>query len=288
MTFLGSPEFKDSGGLIMIQNTNNVILDHLIIDGNRGSRVNSYSWKMCQSGQNTYGFNMYINQCTSCSFLNSISENAVCGSGAVWDGPGAEIINSHFQHNGDHFSTNLWSDGLTLLHADSNDRKTIVTGNSFIDNSDVDFICGGASNALLSGNTISHSAQPSFAGMMLDNFNGGTPGNFIGTIIANNSINCESCTYGLNLGPKGWYDSPNIFGGNVTGNHMAGAIFLLNIDGGGTAQYPMVVYGNTFGAVDAVPKCGITGTKFVVCGNSIVSILDPPPTSRACLNNCHK
>jgi len=288
MTLLGSFELKSSGGLLMIQNTNNVILDHIIIDGNRASRVNSNAWTLCQGGQNTYGFNMEINQCTSCSFLNSISQNSVCGSGLVWNGPGAQIMNNYFQHNGDHFSTNLWSDGLTLLQADSNNRQTIVTGNIFIDNSDVDFICGGATNALFHSNEISHSSQPSFAGMMLDNFDGSTPGNFVGSIISNNSINCYGCTYGLNLGPKGWYNSPNIIGGNVTQNYITSAIFLLNIDGGGTAQYPMAVYANSFGTVYSVSKCGIVGTQFVVCGNSVLSVLDPHPTSTACLNNCHK
>jgi len=186
----------------------------------------------------------------------------------------------------------MWSDGLTLLHADSImdngalKRQTIIMGSVFEDNSDVDFVTGGARYAQIEGNQVIHSSQPSFAGIMLDNFDNSQPGDYTGATLTQNRVQCSGCTYGINLGPHGWYMSKNIIGGNVTGNHIEGAIFLLNVDGAGTQQNPISVYDNTFGPQNSVNKCGHMSTQFVVCPQSVVRPMGSP-TLQVCLDGCH-
>ncbi len=41
-----------------------------------------------------------------------------------------------------------------------------------------------------------------------------------------------------------WYESANTIGGTVSGNTVAGAAINLNVDGGGTADAPVVVTDN--------------------------------------------
>jgi hypothetical protein len=42
---------------------------------------------------------------------------------------------------------------------------------------------------------------------MLDNFNGGTKGNYTDLTLANNTVDCASqqCEYGMQFGPGSWY-----------------------------------------------------------------------------------
>src|SRR5262249_32009968 len=147
-------------------------------------------------------------------------------------GDNATIEGNVFYQNGDHNTHNMWSDGLTLLRSNG----AAVRNNRFVDNSDVDFICGGAENATLEGNAVSQILQASFAGIMLDNFNGATPGKFGNTALKGNSVNCTNqlCDFGIELGPHPWYQSANIEGGSVTGNSVAGAKIQINAEGAGT------------------------------------------------------
>jgi len=172
---LGSSEFNvPAGGLLFISNTYNVTIDHLIIDGNRQNRGASAAAQQCVAGLPRYGFNLVVSNCTNCTLINSQSINTLCGSSCEWRGAGAFIAENVFKANGDYFAAptrSMWADGLTLLDGGNNtNRPTIVANNSFSDNSNIDFVCGGAAGALFTNNVITHQVQPAFAGMMWDKY----------------------------------------------------------------------------------------------------------------------
>jgi hypothetical protein len=192
-------------------------------------------------------------------------------------------------HNGDHFTKNLWSDGLTMNSAPG----ASVSGTLFLDNSDVNFIIGGGPNAQVTGNRVVLRQNQAFAGMMMDNFNGATSGDFTGAVVSSNSIECNGrCHYGLEVGPHPWYQSANIFGGSVVGNTVGGAGICINADGAGTVAAPVVVHGNTVSGFVAGMQflCGkiCPGSLFNVAPDSVVDRqgdTNPPATSFA-WNDC--
>ena len=208
--------------------------------------------------------------CASCSFIGSASINALCGTAIEWTGDDATITNSAFTGNGDHSHRNMWADGLTLLLSD----RARVIGNRFDDNSDVSFISGGARDAVFRDNTFHQTLQTTFAGFMMDNFNGGTSGEFAGTVVSGNQIDCTTrrCDFGIEIGPHAWYLSANTRGGTVTGNIVYGAKQGLNIEGGGTTAAPVRVFGNTV--------TGSGGTASFNCGSRTTSNVNISSDSR--------
>ena len=165
----------------------------------------------------------------------------------------------------------MWSDGLTLLR--SNDA--VVTGNHFEDNSDVDLIFGGGTNAVVSDNNVVHQGHPTYAGIMLDNFNNTTPGDFTGTVVTGNTVECgaQLCDFGIELGPRPWYPSSNTLGGSVTGNTVRNAKQGINVAGAGTAEFPLVLYENsaTGSPSSATFLCGVRQTSnFNISPDSVV------------------
>jgi hypothetical protein len=95
----------------------------------------------------------------------------------------------------------MWSDGLTLNQA----SPAVVTDNLFIDNSDINLIFGSGTDSEVSGNTIFEMQNGAFGGVMFDNFNGNTDGDFIGMQFHNNDIDCNGrCDFGLEVGPHPW------------------------------------------------------------------------------------
>jgi hypothetical protein len=264
-------------GMFFVAANSGVNVDRIVIDGNRASRIASAAGVTCASGNNNgAGFNAHSDNCQGCSFTRGVSARALCGSGWEWVGEQATITNNVFIQNGDHNTKNMWSDGLTLLGSNG----AIVKGNYFIDNSDIDFICGGATNAMFESNRVTHAQQATFGGIMLDNFNGGTTGNFIGTVVKNNTIGCGDmlCDFGMVLGPHSWYLSANIQGGTVTGNAIVGARIQINAEGAGTAANPLVASGNILGPTVTNAKywCGQThpATPFNVSPDSFVTTAD--------------
>jgi hypothetical protein len=275
-------------GFVRFTATTGVVLDRVVLDGNRGARLGSAAAATCASGSNGAGFNASTAGCTGCSFTNAGSARALCGTGWEWRGDNATITNSVFRENGAHTVQNMWSDGLTLLQ--SNGAQ--VVGNRFLDNSDVDLIFGGGTNATVSDNSVSHLAQSSFAGLMLDNFNGGTSGDFTGTTVSSNLIGCgaQQCDFAIELGPHPWYLSANLIGGTVTGNTAIGGKFNLNAEGAGTVVSPMTVTGNTLGPSpsSATFNCGAHATtSFNVSPDSHVDTgAGPAPTGSITVHGC--
>lgn len=258
-------------GMLYIRNTSNVAIDHIVLDGNRGARLGGKAAQTCAAGTNSYGFNAASHGGDGNSFTNSVSAYAVCGTGFEWTGADALFRDSSFLGNGDHFTSHMWSDGLTLNSAPG----VTVSNCIFHDNSDVNLILGGAPGGVVANNTLTMENNQAFAGFMCDNFGGGTSGNFTQFVMADNSIYCNGkCHYALELGPTPWYPSVNIFGGTFTRNTISGGGFVVNIDGAGTAADPVRFFENNLShfAPDLLFLCGkrFPGTLLNIAPNSIV------------------
>jgi hypothetical protein len=241
------PSFSSGGGgLVAVEATREVTLDHLVLDGNRAARLGSTAAAQCAAGNNRYGFNARMSDCASCRFTSSVSRNALCGSGLEFRGHDAVITGNVFRANGQNAVNNMWSDGLTVHYSD----RATIADNLFVDNSDVALILGGGRGAVVRNNSISQPGQVVFAGLMLDNFNGGTPGDFTGAVVSGNTIDCtaaRNCHFGIELGPHPWYLSTSILAGDVHGNTVTAARQGINVEGAGTAAAPLLLYGNTVG-----------------------------------------
>jgi len=264
-----------------------VVVDHLVLDGNRQARLGSQAAQLCASGTNGPGFNAIAAGCVHCTFRMSATINALCGTGLEWNGPAAFIGGNLVRDNGDHTSSNMWSDGITITVTEN----AQVIANYFSDNSDVDLILGSNRGGTVAHNIVVHGRQDSFAGLMLDNFNGTAPGDFTGAEVTSNSITCNGrCDYGIQLGPHPWYPSANIVGGTVAGNTVAGARMGIDVDGAGTAGAPIIVTGNQ---VDATPSsatflCGVRpSSRFNVAQDSIVDLgAGPAPDTMLTVHDC--
>lgn len=260
------PTFITPRGFLAVDPTHDVTIDHLVLDGNRAARLGSTAATQCASGNNSYGYNSRMSDCTSCRFTFNVSKNALCGTALEFRGNDGVVTDNVFRSNGQSSAHNMWSDGLTIHFSD----RAKVTGNTLVDSSDVALILGGGRNATVTYNSISQPNQVAFAGLMLDNFNGGTPGDFTGAVVTDNLIDCSSvrnCHFGINLGPHAWYLSANIIGGDVHGNVVRSGRQGINVDGAGTAASPLVLYGNTI--TNSAP-----GTATFLCGSHSTSNLN--------------
>ena len=112
-TLRASPELYAGGGILFMQGSN-ISVQRVIIDGNRYNRLNTRTAQDCTNGSNYAGHNSVFSGCNDCSFISSVTMFAVCGTGLGWVGKGSRILDSVVSHNGDHYTHNMWSDGLTL------------------------------------------------------------------------------------------------------------------------------------------------------------------------------
>jgi len=271
---VAAPDFADQWGLLLVRSTTDVRLERLVIDGNRAERTDSAAARFCVNGDNTYGFNAGVLECEGCRLDDLVSRNAVCGTGMVWTGGNATIEHSAFLSNGDAATRSMWADGLTLLSA----PRSTIRENTFENNSDVGLIIGHGVDSRVEHNTIRQRTQPAFAGLMLDNFNSndrGVHGDFRGAVIANNTIDCgeQLCTFGMQVGPRPWYSSNNIVGGELHDNVVSGAKIGINVDGAGDRDAPTAIFSNS---VEAAPP----GSYFATCAQPIPATwMNIAPTS---------
>jgi hypothetical protein len=281
---LASPSFYSINGVIQALGTTAAKLDHIIVDGNRSFRMQSANANLCRAGQNRYGFNVTFSSCTSCEFTNSGSVSALCGTGMEWLGDNAKIQNSTFMGNGD---STVFADGLTLLQ--SNGAQVI--GNRFFENTDIGFIFGGGNSATVSGNHVQNvdPARFAFAGMMLDNFGGGTSGSFWWTVVSGNYINCPRCSFAFNAGPRPWY-AGTIYGGTIASNTISGGHISLNIDGAGADPYSGVtVVNNAIGpTVNHNIQCMASTDFNLAPGSWLHPASNNWPTAYFSTAGCHK
>jgi peptidoglycan hydrolase-like protein with peptidoglycan-binding domain len=238
------PTFHDDGMLYIDQNGTSV--DHIVIDGNRAARTGSAAAADCVSGKPWMGGNIHWNANNS-SLSNSVVKNALCGTGlGVEVSTNVSIISNTITSNGDHSQTMMWSDGLTLLDL----SNSVIKNNQISDSTDVDIIFGGCQNCTISGNTITHGvgyAQSSFAALMLHAWPT-TSGNYTGTAVTGNSIDCGAsfgCGFGLTIGAHAWYDTA-AYGGTVFNNTIRHAQQGINVDSGDTKPvHDFTIYNNT-------------------------------------------
>jgi parallel beta-helix repeat protein len=269
------------GGIFAIRDTNNVHIDHLIINGNRSQRINSPTdVYFCpdQDAGKRHGYNAIVHNCTNCSFTKSASVNALCGTGLEWlNSHGAVINDNLFQANGQN-PGDLIADGLTVLSA----NNATITNNSFIDNSDIGLILGGSNYSTVTGNTVVQNSMFGYAGFMIDNFNGSQPGDFRGTVISENSITCAPgmCTFAVNLGPHAWFVNGHTLGGAFTNNYVRGGYYILNVDGAGTPEHPIRIRDNNLGDPIDPESCWWGCSSYVRFNVSPDSYLTPDSTPR--------
>lgn len=293
-TLRAASNFSGTTGMLTVDNLSAVHIDHLIVDGNRGARLGSFNASQCASGApgtNRYGYNVRLGDCAGCSFRHNVSKNTLCGTALEFRGNDGVIVNNVIRSNGQNSATNMWADGITIHFSD----RATVTDNLLVDNSDVGLILGGGRNAFVARNTIQQATQVAFAGLMLDNFNGGTHGDFTGTTVTQNTVSCGTqrwCHFGINLGPHPWYQPPsNILGGTVTGNTVTNARQGINVDGAGTVAAPLVLYNNSASGspTSATFLCGTMATSNlnIYTAHSVVDRQgDTTPATNRIWHNC--
>lgn len=249
---MAAPDLFDAYGFLFVRSASNVMLEHVVLDGNRDARLSSAAARSCQAGRSAPGFNAAVVDCIRCALDDVVSRNALCGTAMVWSGAEAVIRNSEFGPNGDATTPRMWADGLTVVYAPESE----IRKNRFVDNSDIGLIVGHAARSRIEQNVVLQRTQSAFAGLMLDNFNSNrldSRGDFRGAVIANNTVDCGShrCVFGIQVGPGPWYPSRNIVGGDVHDNEVRGAKVGINVDGAGVRLAPTTIYGNRISGVPA-------------------------------------
>ena len=228
-------------------------VDHLIINANKAVRQSAgtdpgdLQAKNSNSQYTNYSVVLF---CSSCVFSNNILKNGFTGGALVLPSWGAkpdsvQVINNVFKNNGSHTfilnaagnQINGWADGM--IAASLTNSK--ITGNTFLNNTDVDLILWGCLNCQIQNNKILHTGgleSSSFGafnigigpllkdqGVMPDT------GAFTGTDISGNTIDCgplKSCGVGLLVGVfenfKGAILSTSVVSGaNIHDNSVANA-----------------------------------------------------------------
>jgi hypothetical protein len=207
---------------------NSVTFDHLVVRGGgatpgRRSACATDAWRASSGGVRVSG--------SSFTLRKSVLRDFACYSAlevtAAAKSPTLEF--NVFGPNGHHLA-NLWSDGVTIHDSD----HASVTGNLFIDNTDVQLIFGGCRDCKIENNRFRHSgafSSGSFAELMLQAWPN-TSGDYRGTLVRANSIDCGAhrrCGYGMMIGSAPWYPG-RMSGGVIAGNEVSNAMIGINID----------------------------------------------------------
>jgi hypothetical protein len=84
---------------------------------------------------------------------------------------------------------------------------------------------------------------------MLDSFNSNdrdVRGDFRGAVVADNTIDCgaQRCTFGIQIGPRPWYPTTNILGGEIRDNLVKGAKDRHQCGWRGNRDAPTAVFSN--------------------------------------------
>jgi hypothetical protein len=205
----------------------------------------------------------------------SASVNAVGGTAVGWavvkTGTASTIHRNYIANNGRGVpDTKYWSDGMTVGKV----SNSSITGNLFVDNTDVDFIIGGATNTRYFGNKIMHSKKRSFAAFMMTNWsNRNKPetaqwADFRGFDIASNVFECNSkVDICVQIGIFPWfYDLTNwarfrTMGGSFHNNWVSTQLQGVNVGGGGTLKYPFVMFDNVIDAGSTPSPIGFSNRQ---------------------------
>jgi hypothetical protein len=291
-------------GMLQAKNTNRVIFDHLVLDGNRANRQATTAKSLCQTTSNRYGFNSRMAACGGassaerCEFTYNFTKNALCGTGLEFAGDYARIQGNAAYNNGVE-AAGLTADGLTIAR----NNNGIINDNHLVNNTGVALAVGAGRNSQIQSNWIQQNGVYAYAALMLHNVNNQT-GDFTNATIRYNTINCYglNCGIGLELGsdPFTSVDRPNITGGLVTQNNINSARVLINFGGTGVPINRTTVTNNTLtnpptywiplapgspcyaapNVLQNLPNNNTSG----VCGN--FANADGIPTSSICFQAC--
>lgn len=250
-----APELYAVSGILRVASTSAVTVDHIVLDGNREARLGTTAADDCITFANNRAtaFNAQFIACSGCAFTNGGSVNALCGTALGWDGDSATISGNTIRDNGDH--ANRVCDGITV----GSSTSSTVANNLVVDATDIGIILGNATNGSVTGNTVIQQSRVGFAGLMIDNFNASTAGNFDGFTMSGNVVDCNLlCDFGIQVGPHPWYLSAHISGGTITGNTIRNAAIGINVDGAGSPN-AVHVYANGITGVPAnhMFSCGV-------------------------------
>jgi parallel beta helix pectate lyase-like protein len=205
-----------------------VTFDHLVVRGagatpDRRSACSGQAWRPGSGGIRVSG--------SSFTLRKSVIRDFTCYSAlevtAAAKSPTLEF--NVIGPNGQHLA-NLWSDGVTVHDSD----HANVTGNLFVDNTDVQLIFGGCRACIIENNRFRHTgafSSGSFAELMLQAWPN-TSGDYAGTVVRGNSIDCggqRRCGYGIMIGSAPWYPG-RMSGGVIAGNQVSNAMIGINID----------------------------------------------------------
>jgi hypothetical protein len=239
---IADPEFvtpsKAQAGLVWVSPAaTRTTMDHLVFNGNNAARLQSEAATGCTGlTDNYYGYNVTV-AADGVRLLNSVSRNALCGTGMEIDGKNKLILTKNiFAYNGIHGLTGLWADGLTVTDA----VGSVISDNTFIDNTDVDFILGGCVDCTIQRNLVEHSDRyesSSYVAMMLTVWAApafpSSSGDFTGADIAHNGIDCgpgKRCGFGLDIGIDFCCGAGGpLYGGDVHDNTIRNAQEGFNV-----------------------------------------------------------
>ncbi|MEM8493735.1 MAG: right-handed parallel beta-helix repeat-containing protein [Pseudomonadota bacterium] len=251
--------------------SDNVTLGHLVLDGNRAARLDSFAADECRAGANGLGYSSTLRG-NEFTMFSSVIRQTLCGTGfAAWPGyTSLMLVNNLVANNGVHDTPGLWADGFTILDVSNSE----ISRNKFIDNTDIDFILGGCQDCLIQENVIEHTdsfRSSSFAGLMLFHFPSTSSGDYTGSVTSGNIVNCANkrCGFGLYVGQTAWTEnSEPLFGGTVENNVVDNAMLGFNVD---LTTGPVIVRNNT------VTNSG--GVHNTACGARFMSSQNISPES---------
>ncbi|WP_242153891.1 right-handed parallel beta-helix repeat-containing protein [Sphingomonas sp. BAUL-RG-20F-R05-02] len=241
--------------------SNAVRLDHLVFQGTRLTDP-ALSARRCASDKKRPMAGGLLVNGNSVTITRSVFRDMACYT-ALEYGTGVEAVISDntFIGNGTHNTLLHWADGLTIHTA----QRFQISSNRFRDNTDVQLIFGSCVGCTITNNNFNHSGTAeggAFAEIMLQAWPNATSGDFTGTQVTRNTIDCGAqrrCGFGIMIGSAPWYEAPT-FGGAVTDNRVRGAMLALNVD---YLTGPMVIAHNDLEAV--------SGTYPSMCGPQRIS-----------------
>ena len=206
------------------------MLDHLVIEGPKADPARDDT-AACRSLARPSMGDLAITA-SNVTITNSVIRDAACYSAVVVDEGvgGLRFTHNAVLSNGTHNQPSMWADGLTLIDG----VNDVVRNNLFRDNTDVQLVLGGCLRCTVADNRFEASANPaaaSFTALLVHGWPA-TSGDYDGTVISGNSIDCgpgRGCGFGLAVGGRGWYTSPTS-GGVIAGNTIRHAAIGINVD----------------------------------------------------------
>ena len=85
-----------------MHDANNVVVDHIVLDGNRWERLTGPAGAACAAtnGNRAIAYTAGIHNCTGCALSGSVSMHAVCGTGLEFSGLDFTVNDCFFHLNG--------------------------------------------------------------------------------------------------------------------------------------------------------------------------------------------